>query len=133
SAPLSGSAARRATDRVQAAIDACLRRQGGAEHAWEVEVKLDDEQIRVVAATKEAVAASGGHSPWTGAQEFVLTIPGTSTPQRITVTAKVAAVPLVVVATRALVPGDVVQRTDVKLGQAKNDGSDILFHSLEEV
>ncbi|OYV82636.1 MAG: flagella basal body P-ring formation protein FlgA, partial [Planctomycetia bacterium 21-64-5] len=35
--------------------------------------------------------------------------------------------------TRAMVPGDVVQRPDVKLGKAKCDASDFPFHRLEEV
>jgi flagella basal body P-ring formation protein FlgA len=132
-APLSGSAARRATDRVEAAIAACLRKHAGKDQAWEIEIKLDDEQVRAVAASKESISASGGQAPFTGEQEFSLTIPADSAPRTLAVMAKVAAVPLVVVATRALVPGDLVQRTDVKMGQAKNGGGDILFHALEDV
>jgi flagella basal body P-ring formation protein FlgA len=49
------------------------------------------------------------------------------------VMANVTAVPLVVVATRAMVPGDILQRTDVKLAQGKAVDDDILFHSLDDV
>ena len=131
--PLSASATRRAAERVEAAIAACLRRQAGKEEAWEIEVDLEEEQVRIVAACKDSIKASGGQSPWTGDQQFTIALPGTSSEQRLTVPAKVTAVPLVVVATRAMVPGDIVQRTDVKLGQGKNDTTDLPFHSVDEV
>lgn len=132
-APLLAGVARRAADRVEAAIEAHLRRQAGKDSAWDLEVQLDDDQLRAIAATKDSLAASGGQSPWTGEQEFQIVVPTASGQQVLAVAAKVTAVPLVVVAKRAMVPGDIVQRTDVKLGRAKTNDHDMPFHTLEEV
>jgi flagella basal body P-ring formation protein FlgA len=131
--PLLPGVGRRATDRVEAAIAACLRAQVGKESEWELEVHLDDEQVRILATTNDSISASGGHSPWIGEQEFNIAVPGSSGEQVITVIAKVTSVPLVVVAKRAMVPGDIVQRTDVKLGRAKTSDRDLPFHALDEV
>lgn len=130
---ITSSAARRASERVEAAILACLRRQTAGDEGWTVQATLEDDHVRLLAATKETLAARGGQAPWVGEQEFTIVVPATTGEQTFTVTAKVAIVPQVVMATRALVPGDIVQRTDVKLGQAKFDASDFPFHRLDEV
>ncbi|HVX15069.1 MAG TPA: flagellar basal body P-ring formation chaperone FlgA [Pirellulales bacterium] len=132
-APLSSSATLRAEQRVEAAIAAYLSREAEGDAAWKVEATVEDEQVRIIATTKDALIAKGGHSPWTGEQEFTITVPGATAQQTISVTATITALPLVVVATRALVPGDIVQRTDVKLAQGKEDENDLLFHTLDEV
>lgn len=132
-APVSTSAARRATERVAAAIAACVRRQAAGDGEWTVEARLEEDHVRLVAASKDTLVARGGKPPWAGEQEFTITVPTASGDQAFVVTAKVAAVPLVVLATRAMVPGDIVQRTDVKLGQAKCNASDFPFQRLEEV
>jgi flagella basal body P-ring formation protein FlgA len=132
-APLSSSIALRARQRVEAAIATCVRRSAGDEQAWNVAARPDDEIVRMVAATKETITAEGGHAPWTGEQEFTITVPDDAGEQRIAVTAKITAVPLVAVATRALVPGDIVQRSDVKLAEGKANDDDILFPSLDDV
>ncbi|HET6881286.1 MAG TPA: flagellar basal body P-ring formation chaperone FlgA [Pirellulales bacterium] len=131
--PLSSSAVTRATQRVEAAIAASLRRSAGEDGAWNVEPQLEDQQIQLISATRETITAEGGQAPFSGEQQFTITVPGKTGQQQFAVSAKVTAVPLVAVATRALVPGDIVQRTDVKLDQAKARDDDILFHSLDEV
>lgn len=131
--PITSSAARRAAERVEAAIAACLRKQTAGDEGWTVAVTLEDEQVRLLSATRESIAARGGGPPWVGEQDFTIIVPGTTGKQTFAVTAKVAAVPLVVVAARAFVPGDIVQRADVKLGQAKWDSSDLPFHRLDDV
>ena len=131
--PVTSGAARRAAERVESAINACLRRQTAGDEGWTITVTLDDEQVRLLSTTRESVTARGGQAPWVGEQEFTIVVADTTGEKRFDVTAKVAAVPLVVLATRALVPGDIVQRTDVKLGQAKRDSSDLPFHRLDDV
>lgn len=132
-APLAASATRRANERVVAAIAACLRRQASKDDAWKIETALDEEQARIIDACKESIQAGGGRPPWTGAQEFTIATPGSQGEPAFTVAATVSAVPRVVVATRAMAPGDIVQRTDVKLGQARNDATELPFRSLDEV
>jgi flagella basal body P-ring formation protein FlgA len=131
--PLTSSVVLRATQRVEDAIAACLRRTAGDDEGWKVEVELEGEQVRVITATQNDLAAEGGKAPWTGQQTFTIVIAEGGANERFSVPAKIGKVPLVVVATRALVPGDVVQRTDVQLAQGKESGDDILFHSLDEV
>jgi flagella basal body P-ring formation protein FlgA len=132
-APLAAGVARRAIDRVEAAIASHLQREAGKDTDWEIEAHLDDEQARMIAAMKESIAAGGGKAPWTGDQQFTITVPGTPGVPLLTVATTVAAVPQVVVAKRAIVPGDIVNSTDVKLGRAKTSDNDLPFHSLEEV
>lgn len=131
--PLTSSATLRARQRVEAAIAACLRRTAGNDDGWNVEVQLEGEQARLVTVSQNDVAAKGGQTPWTGQQTYAITLTDGNATQEFTVTARITKVPLVVVATRPLVPGDVVQRTDVQLAQGKESGDDILFHSLDEV
>lgn len=132
-APLTSGIARRVADRVEAAIAAHLRREAGKDTDWELEMHLDDDQIRLIDATKDSISISGGQSPWTGDQKFILSVPGTSGEQRLTVETQVTSIPLVVVANRAIVPGDIVRSTDVKLGRARTNDDDLPFHSLDEV
>jgi flagella basal body P-ring formation protein FlgA len=132
-APLTSSVTRRAVERVEAAIAAHLRRQAGKDTAWEFDLHLNDEEVRIVAASNESLSAEGGQSPWTGEQNFSITVPGEPGDQVLVLATKVAAVPLVVVAKRAMVPGDIVQATDVKLGRAKTGDDDLPCRTLEDV
>jgi flagella basal body P-ring formation protein FlgA len=132
-APLTSSVTRRAAERVEAALAAHLRRQAGKDTAWEFDLHLDDEQVRLVAASNESLSAAGGEAPWTGQQNFSVTIPGESGNQVLSVATKVESVPLVVVAKRGMVPGDIVQATDVKLGRAQIRDDDVPCRSLDEV
>lgn len=131
--PVTSSAMLRAKQRVADAIAACLRRTAGADEAWNVDVELAAEHIRAISASQNDLAAEGGKAPWTGQQMFTIVIAEGDANEEFTVPAKITKVPLVVVATRALVPGDVVQRTDVQLAPGKESGDDILFHSFDEV
>jgi len=132
-APLTSGTSRRVAERVEAAIAAHLRRQAGKDTDWDLDLKLDDEQVRLISASSESLSADGGQAPWTGEQEFSITVPGESGRHVLAVATKVVAVPLVVVAKRAMVPGDIVQATDVKLGRAKTRDDDLPCRDLEEV
>lgn len=132
--PISPAIAQRTTERAQAAIAAYLRTQvpendGG----WLVELKLNDDQVRTLSAAKNELVATGGEAPWAGRQEFIVTLPSDAGEQSAVVLAKVSPAPLVVMATRALVPGEMVQDTDVKLAQLKPGRIDSPFYRLEEV
>jgi flagella basal body P-ring formation protein FlgA len=132
-APLTSSTSRRAAERVGAAIAAYLRQRAGKDTDWDLDLKLDDEQVRLLAASKESISASGGQAPWTAGQEFSITVPGEAGHHVFAVATNVTAVPLVVVAKKGMVPGDIVQATDVKLGRAKTRDDDLPCRTLEEV
>lgn len=130
---LTASVTRRATDRVSEAIIAHLRRQSPDGEGWQVELKLTDDQLRYVAASREELTAEGGEAPWTGRQQYVICVPSAGGERTFTVEAKINAAPLVVVATRGMQPGEIVQETDVKLAMVKPGVVDAPFYRLEEV
>ncbi len=132
--PISPAIAQRTTERAQNAIAAYLRQQvpendGG----WLVEMKLNDDQVRTLSASKNELIAAGGEAPWAGRQEFTVALPTDAGEQSVVVLAKVSPAPMVVIATRALVPGEMVQETDVKLAQLKPGRIDSPFYRLQEV
>jgi flagella basal body P-ring formation protein FlgA len=130
---LTASVARRATDRVSEAIVSHLRRQSPDGEGWQVELNLTDEQLRYVAASRDELTAEGGEAPWTGRQKYVVIVPSAGGERSFTVEAKVIAAPLVVVATRGMQPGEIVQETDVKLAMVKPGVVDTPFYRLDEV
>ncbi|MGH7192927.1 MAG: hypothetical protein ACREJM_05245, partial [Candidatus Saccharimonadales bacterium] len=118
--PITAAIVRRTTERVQAAIAAHLGRQAPEnDGGWLVELHLNDEQARTLSGFKNELLAAGGEAPWVGRQEFTITLATDAGEQSAVVQAKISPAPLVAVATRALVPGEVVQATDVKLAQLK--------------
>lgn len=132
--PITASIARRTTERVQDAIATYLERQApDNEGGWQVELQLSDDQVRTLSASKNEPIASGGEAPWVGNQEFVVTLPTEAGEQSAVIAARVTPAPRVVVATRALVPGEIVQAPDVKLAQIKPGRIDSPFFKLEEV
>ena len=131
--PVTAAIVRRTTERAQAAIAAYLRSQSPEnEGGWQIELHLNDDQARTLSAGKNELIATGGEAPWAGRQEFTLTLPTETGEQSAVVQAQVSPAPLVVVATRALVPGEMVQETDVKLAQLKPGRIDSPCYRLEE-
>ena len=63
---LTASIARRATDRVSEAIVNHLRRQSPEGEGWQVELKLTDDQLRCVAASREDLTAEAAKHPGPG-------------------------------------------------------------------
>lgn len=132
--PITAAITRRTTERVQAAIATYLRQQAPEnEGGWQVELRLSDDQTRVLSASKNDLTATGGEAPWVGRQEFTITLTTDTGEQSAVVSAQVSPAPLVVVATRAMVPGEMVQATDIKLAQVKPGKIDSPFFRLEDV
>lgn len=131
--PISPAIAQRTTERAQAAIAAYLHQRAPEnDGGWLVEMKLSDDQVRTLSASKNELTASGGEAPWAGRQEFTVTLPTDAGEQSAVVLAKVSPAPMVVIATRALVPGEMVQDTDVKLAQLKPGRIDSPVYRLQE-
>jgi flagella basal body P-ring formation protein FlgA len=111
----SASERKRAIDAVRQAVKSYLHQHASADEDWQVDVELDEEQLRSMAAAGQPVSVSGGNAPWTGKQRFTLQLNGEAGAQKLTVEAEVNAPPAVVVAVRALPRGAVIQASDVQL------------------
>ena len=83
--------------------------------AWRVGVELDGAGAKLLAKRLRDVKVEGGQEPWVGRQEFVLVVENSEGAARIPVRADVALPDAIVVASRAVRPGQVIRDTDVQL------------------
>ncbi|HTN75748.1 MAG TPA: flagellar basal body P-ring formation chaperone FlgA, partial [Pirellulaceae bacterium] len=107
--------ATQANARVQRAIVQHVEDHAASTAAYTVDVELTPAQIELVAARVADVTVSGGNEPWTGAQQFTLTVRTQQGVSRIPVTAEVTQPERIVAARRALRRGEVIQASDVEL------------------
>ncbi len=101
-------------ERVLQAIDAHLEQQAPDHGPWEVQVSLDNDQLRRLAAGG-AWRVSGGSAPWTGEQSFVFQLAAGATDPGVEIRAQVHDVPSVVVAKRRIARGAIIRASDVHL------------------
>lgn len=122
----------RARTRVEQAIASHLKHSVDAKIPWEVKIDLDERQAQAVIAKDAELAVAGGHEPWTGRQEFAVTVKSAAGQTRFTVVAAVSLPPLVAVVSRPLRKGEVVRASDIKflpaVGQVQN-----AIYRIEEV
>ncbi len=132
--PLSKSAANLANTAVAEAIVAHLKTTVDADEEWSVEVAMSAEQAQTVAAGNRRASATGGRDPWTGAQEFLVTVPGAAKGTALHVSADVKRAPRAVVAINQIARGETVRENDVELARIKAGSSPrASFQSLEDV
>jgi flagella basal body P-ring formation protein FlgA len=131
--PLSMSAARKAKRRVAEAIEQYLRDNASSDHAWVVQVELDERQVRLLADLGRTFAVKGGKTPWVGPQRFELLGDASQGGSRFTVDAQVSVPSSVVVALHAMQRGGVIRAGDVELQEASGDTNAVTVCSLEEV
>jgi flagella basal body P-ring formation protein FlgA len=131
--PLSSSAVTRANEQVEAAIIAYLRQAVSENEPWQVEVKLDNDQARIISGARQAIGVAGGEAPWKGCKRLNVIVPAAEGEQQFEIEAVISTPPMVVVALRGLVPGDTVQATDVKFAQRTAVQADNPFYRLEDV
>jgi len=119
---------------VSEAISKFLEEQVSAEETWRVDVKLTDAQARLVPVDGQKMAVRGGEPPWTGAQQFEMTVDDAAGAGRLAVPAAVERLPPVVVAARAVGRGETLRSTDLKLQRADvaKDRAGA-FHAIEDV
>lgn len=131
--PLSTSAVKRANEQVEAAVVGYLRRAVSESEPWQAEVKLDNEQARVVGAASGALTIAGGEAPWKGCKRLSVVVPAAEGALEFEIEAVISTPPMVVVAVRSIVPGDTVQATDVKFAQRSTAPVESPFYRLEDV
>jgi flagella basal body P-ring formation protein FlgA len=100
---------------------------------WTVEAALTEAQSRAVADPMRAISISGGHAPWTGAQQFQVTVQSPQGPVSFPLEARVSLPNAVVVACHALQRGTVLRPDDVELRRDASGEVVTAIHSIEEV
>ncbi len=118
---VTASMERQSVEAVRTAISEYVTTQTGTDNFYDVEVTLDDAQIRALAAASNKLSIKGGSEPWTGSQQFTITVAGKKV-QNISVDAVVRPTPTVVVAVHSIARGEVVQDDDVKLQHIRPSG-----------
>jgi len=125
---------RRANQRAAEAICTLLREYVSPDTPWNVEATVATEHVRQVADPGHQVIARGGAEPWTGPQQFELSVQTAEGVVRVPVDAQVTIPDAVVVVRHSLPRGVLVRRADVEL-RHDADASAIaaVFHDLESV
>jgi flagella basal body P-ring formation protein FlgA len=130
---LSRSALNAASTAVADAIAAHLKKTVDPQEEWEVEVELTAEQARAVSAHGRRVAVTGGAAPWTGPQEFKVSVPRLGSGELFRLEAEVKRAPRVVVAVHPISRGERIGAEDVELARMKAGAQPRTeFQSLEE-
>jgi flagella basal body P-ring formation protein FlgA len=134
SRPTSPSTVRRAERLVREAVLRYLREQSPGEDSWSVQVALSDTQARSIPADSRAIGVRGGRAPWTGTQQFELTIDSPTQPARLEISLEVSRRLPLVVASVPLAAGAILRPSDLKLLPATDEASRADgFHRLDEV
>jgi flagella basal body P-ring formation protein FlgA len=115
-----------AGDAVRAAIAQYVAAQTNTDDFYDVNVTLDDAQIRVLSSVGYKLVVSGGAQPWTGSQRFTIGITVKKV-QSFVLDAVVRPTPTAVVAVHSIARGAVVQDDDIKLQhvRASADSADV--------
>jgi flagella basal body P-ring formation protein FlgA len=143
-APAPAISPRQASDLVRKALLTYLQQQSGSKMDWEIKFELTPDQVQALSpiqaltpsqspssATRE-VTVEGGTEPWTGPQQFTLSLPDADKP--VAVRAEITLPPAVVVASRSLPRGSLIHAEDVRLQPGiAVQGSARVFQSLDEV
>jgi len=132
--PVAASTMKRAERVVSEAIVRFLEAQVSADETWQVDVRLNDAQARLVPIDGKKIVVRGGQPPWTGTQQFEVTADDAAGAGSFAVPAAVERLPPVVVAAKAVGRGDTLRGTDLKLQRAEA-GADRAgaFHAIEDV
>lgn len=129
---LSKAALQRAGTLVGQAIAVRLKEATDTKAPWDIKLELDESQAQLVLAKGAALSVAGGHEPWTGRQEFVVTASTRGSSTKFEVVAHVSLPPMVVVASRPIRKGEVVRASDVDLQPASSQVQTAVYR-LEEV
>ncbi len=118
---------------VSDAIVQHLAEKVSATAAWKVEVQLPDEQVRLLSEPGANFTIRGGKAPFTGSQQFELTVTTLKGTRTFPALATVHSSAPCVVAMRTLPHGTVIREGDVQIQQAADSGSNAVFQTIDEV
>jgi flagella basal body P-ring formation protein FlgA len=130
----SSAVKRNAEGKVRQAILRYLKEHGSGDEPWEVALELEDHQAQLVMGSDREILVRGGMPPWTGAQQFGLTVTTADGPRELVLDVQVTLPPAVVVAAGPLPAGSAVRAEDIRLErvQGRTDRANPI-HSVEEV
>ncbi len=132
--PLSASNIARANRRVREAILKYLGEYVSDKQPWLVDFKLKTPSVRLLDGSTYPVVVTGGTSPWTGLQQFTVTVDTPDEPIQFSLDADVTLPPAVVVAVRSLRSGALILPSDVRLQRKdSSDDEEQGFRSIDEV
>lgn len=111
-----------------------LNQSSGAKRDWRTSFTLDDDLVRLVLTHPQDASIQGGGSPWTGPQQFAVSLVTDSGLDTMPLSATVTLPATVVVAARSLPREGVIRPTDVRLEPATNETEEAAaFGRLEDV
>lgn len=114
--PASERSAQELRQRVVQAVDEYLTQRAPSQGPWDIELTLDDDQLRQLPVDRGAWHIRGGSAPWTGQQSFVLGQARDGADDReIVIRAQVRMVPSVVVTKTRIARGAIIRASDVQL------------------
>lgn len=124
----------RIENQVREAVIEYLRQKTQVQGPWTVRFSLEESQIRSLVDNESDLFVSGGQSPWTGSQHFLITADQAEGQLGLRIDAIVTLPPAVVVAARPLSRGNLIQEGDVRL-EVRSDvrDTDVTFASLDQV
>lgn len=132
---VSAAVQRREKKRLCEAIVEYLNQNAAAGETWSVELELDENQTRLMAASDAVMTISGGKKPWLGNQRFEASVTRPNQPPaNFSIDARVSLPPAVIIAARPLARGVLLCAADVQLQRdavARADAQ--TFQSLDEV
>ncbi len=125
------------THQIEGVIYEHLRRYSGRVAEWRVVAEIRSVDMPLVLAAKTPLQCSGGVSPWTGLQRFVIAFSTERGVVRVRVAANITATQPVVVAARPIERGRVITAADVAVQHWDNvpvaTNRRPLLDSIEEV
>ncbi len=113
--PVSDSLRSQAESRVRTVLIDYLAQVAEATRAWQIQPELSDAQVRAICRSGAKPMVTGGNPPWTGSQQFTITLTTADSSQQITVSAAIVAAAPIVMATRAIARGERLAAADVRL------------------
>lgn len=131
---LPASAARKARERVEQAIQQYLDQRTAQPTAWQLDFELAEHELRRLWPPVGRITVRGGRAPWTGPQVFEVEVDSPAGRETLRLQVDVQTAPAVVVTTRSLPPGTIIRPADVNLqsGLVPNNPEEC-FQSLEQV
>lgn len=124
----------RANRKLVEAVTTCLNDQAGTHDPWQVEVQPIDDPSAMLIASARRIVVTGGSAPWTGKQQFTVSVDDAALPQVFSVEAVVTLPQAVVSTARSLSVGTVLHESDLVLKPVATLNAGMQpFYRLDEV
>jgi flagellar basal body P-ring formation protein FlgA len=132
--PLNEQAVKRAQRRLQEAILKYVQAQSPGNQPLNLQFEMTAAQQRALAGSVLPISVRGGNPPWTGVQQFVISVETADGPANFPLEVRASVPSMVVAALHALPRGAILHAADLTLvhGDPRDDGENGAFHALDE-